>query len=341
MIIFFCVLFLVFSFVWPFVGGWREMRVGKDATPLFINMDYLKDPRYFALSFRRFFKNFLNNDALQAGIYELKFSKPEKVSVLENNFIEPGQELDMIAYARRDLATGSGLVFEKEIYVRGSAAIGPNNDLRALVCDGDVSLAENTVLRRWLDAEGNIRSEANCNLGVSLTSGKECHIASGCVFRRLYGSPVRVGKACKGLLPGAAAKEDMQIFPTPPIGAKERQLEEIWPYTSNQFSVVAPGHLKVGGSSRIFGHIKTYGNLDIGDNVLITGNVFAEGDIAVGGFCKILGDIFAQGGVSVGVGAQVGRPGTVKSVVGNRSVILSSGAAVYGYVTTEGEGRAL
>lgn len=343
MIIFLCVLFLVFSFVWPFVGGWREMHVRSDATPLFVNMDYLKDPRYFAISFRRFFKNFLSDDNLSAGVYEVKFSKPEKVRVLEENIIPSGEALDMIAYARRDLATKSGVAFNKEVYVRGSAAIGPHNDLRALVCDGDVSLAENTVLRRWLDAEGNIRASGGCNLGVSLTSGKECLIAAGCVFRRLYGAPVRAGKSRGKVLALAAAAQDpdARIFPPPPLGAKERNIDEIWPYTSNQFSVIAPGHLRVGASSRVLGHIKSYGNLDIDDNVLITGNVFAEGNIVIGGFCKILGDVFAQGSVSIGDGSQVGRPGTVKSVVGNQAVILSSGVAVYGYVTTEGDGRAL
>ncbi|MDR3348383.1 MAG: hypothetical protein LBO03_02050 [Acidaminococcales bacterium] len=343
MIVFFCILFLAFSFVWPFIGGWREMHVRNDAIPLFINMDYLKDPRYFAISFRRFFKNFLNDEDLRAGMYELKFSKPEKVCVLENTVISPERTLDVIAYARRDLVTERGVAFEKEVYVRGNAAIGPNNDLRALVCDGDVSLAGNTVLRRWLDAEGNIRAGGGCNLGVSLTSGKKCLIAAGCVFRRLYGAPVQTGTSRKKnfALTAAIRDEDERVFPPPPLDAKERQVGEIWPYTNTHYSVITPNSLCVGSNSRILGHIKTYGNLNIDDNVLITGNVFAEGDIAIGVFCKILGDIFAQGSVSIGEGSQVGRPGKVKSVVGNQAVFLSSGAVVYGYVTTEGDGRAL
>ncbi|MDR2006674.1 MAG: hypothetical protein LBP78_05460 [Acidaminococcales bacterium] len=341
MIVFLCVRFLVFSFVWPFIGGWREMYAANDAIPLFINMDYMKDPRYFAISFRRFFKNFLNNEDLRPGIYELRFSKPEKVCVLENSVLSSERTLDVIAYAPRDLATENGVSFEKEIYVRGSAAIGQNNDLRALVCDGDVSLAKNTVLRRWLDAEGNISAGEGCNLGVSLTSGKECLVAAGCVFRRLYGAPVKAGTSRKKSFALAARDDEERVFPPPPLGAKERQLEEIWPYSDTRFSVITPNRLWVGANSRILGHIKTYGNLNVDDNVLITGNVFAEGDIVIGQFCKILGDIFAQGSVSIGEGSQVGRPGKIKSVVGNQTVFLSSGAAVYGYVTTEGDGRVL
>jgi acyl-[acyl carrier protein]--UDP-N-acetylglucosamine O-acyltransferase len=339
MIVFFCVLFLLFSFVWPFIGGWREMIVASDATPLFINMDYLKDPRYFAISFRRFFKNFLNDENLQPGIYELKFSKPEKVEVLESGAVLSGREVAMIAYARRDLATASDMVFTKEIYVRGNVSIGQNNDLRALVCDGDVSLADRTVLRRWLDAEGNIRAGRDCNLGVSLTSAKECRIAVGCLFRRLYGAPVRVGGfPKKNPVQMAGAQTETRIFPPADEG---RELEEIWPYTENQFSVITPHNLKIGASSRILGHVKTYGNLTVEDNVLITGNVFAEGDIFIGRFSQVAGDVFAQGGVTIGENAQIGRPGRVKSVVGNQAVAMAGGAAVYGYVTTEGDGRAL
>jgi NDP-sugar pyrophosphorylase family protein len=300
----------------------------------------LKDPRYFAISFRRFFKNFVNDGNLQAGIYELKFSKPERVHVLQSTIVPSGRTLDMITYARQGLSTASGVVFEKEVYVRGNAAIGQNNDLRALVCDGDVSLAENTILHRWLDAEGNIRADGNCNLGVSLTCGQECLIAAGCVFRRLYGAPVRVaGEAKKNSAP-VKAINDAETEVLPPADAG-RHIEDVWPYSDNHFSIITHYNLHVATSSRILGHIKTYGNLNIEDNVLITGNVFAEGDVFIGRFCKILGDIFAQGRISVGEGTQIGRPGTVKSVVGNQAVFLSTASAVYGYVTTEGDGRAL
>jgi cytoskeletal protein CcmA (bactofilin family) len=178
---------------------------------------------------------------------------------------------------------------------------------------------------------------------VSLTSGKECLIAAGCVFRRLYGAPVKAGASRKksfALVPAIRA-EDERVFPPPPLGSKERQFKEIWPYARTQLSVNTPNRLWVGANSRILGHIKTYGNLNIDDNVLVTGNLFAEGDIVIGDFCKILGDVFAQGSVSIGENSQVGRLGKVKSVVGNQAVFLFSGAVVYGYVTTEGDGRVL
>jgi hypothetical protein len=123
MILALCCLFIVFSFFWPFFGGWREMRVRADHLPLHINMDYLKDPRYFALSFRKFFAPFTKTLSLSAGVRELKLSRPEQVEVFTEPVKQVGAVFEHVSYAQGDFATARKVSFDKELYVRGKAVL--------------------------------------------------------------------------------------------------------------------------------------------------------------------------------------------------------------------------
>ena len=50
LVIFCCLLFLI-MIVYPFWPGYKEMKRGQDNDNLYIKKDYVKDPRYFGLSF--------------------------------------------------------------------------------------------------------------------------------------------------------------------------------------------------------------------------------------------------------------------------------------------------
>lgn len=80
LVIFCCLLFLI-MIVYPFWPGYKEMKRGQDNDNLYIKKDYVKDPRYFGLSFRNLLEPFFGQiRELSAGqTLEIDLSKKELI----------------------------------------------------------------------------------------------------------------------------------------------------------------------------------------------------------------------------------------------------------------------
>jgi hypothetical protein len=331
-----CIL-LVLLFILPFVPGTHELFKRRDASPLFINIDYSKDHRYFAFSFRKLFLDSLEGPAKATeGFRDLMLSKREKVQIIGNARFARGAVLEHLLYVIQDLDSENNVIFNKEVYVRGAARIGEDNRLQALACDGDIHIQKGATFFRWLDAEGSIRAEEQCALGVDATCGGVLFAARGCSFMRLYGFPVTTDANSGGAQEedhsddiGAAAFESESV---------ERNLANIPAQSRKNCSIISRDSLRVGDHSVIRGHVKTHENLVIGANVVITGNVFAEGDIEIGPQSRVLGTIFSQKHILVKQGVRVGARDRIKSVIGKKAITLEECVRVYGYVMTEGKG---
>lgn len=342
MILIFCAILFVLVLVLPFVPSFAELAMQRDASPLPIKNDYVRDPRYFAHSFRRIINE--NLGSRTAGRYELQLSRREVVEVVDtapactNNEAYP-----YICYCASDLNIESEAAFLKEIYVRGDADFGARNSLRALACDGNIILRHDSTVLRWIDAEGSLRVGRDCNLGVSASCGTEMSLGSGCSFKRLYAFPVVAGgrEGLKDAVMVALEADEGPIcepYDPAQLGDAELAMANILPY-SRKATVITRVSLDIGDYSYIAGHVKSYGDLTLGKYVIVCGNVFVEGVLRVGEGCHIHGTVFSNGWIEIGVGAVVGDSGAIKSVVARKGIRLMSGAMVFGLVSTEGEGR--
>ncbi len=326
---------LVLLFILPFVPGARELAKKQDASPLYINNEYLKDPRYFAFSFRKLFHTSLAKSPKGEGIHDITLSKNEKIQVLENASFADGSAVEHIVYVIQDLDSGSGVRFSKEVYVRQTAHIGESNLLQALACDGDIHLRKGTRFFRWLDAEGNITAGESCVLGVDASCSEMLSLERYCSFLKLYGFPV----VASG--PPAFPEEqqepdgDTRVFDDEP---PERECCDIKAASRINRSIISAESVTIGELAVIRGHVKTHGSLVTGARVIITGNVFAAGNIELGPHSRVLGTVFSQEHIVLRQGVRVGAKDRIKSVVGKKSVTLETGAKIYGYVMTEGKG---
>jgi len=327
-----CLLFFL-----PFAAGIRELKRKQDDAPLFINMDYCKNPRYFAVSFRNLLIKSINGRS--EGLHALQLSKRETVQIANSAKHTDGAVLENVLYIINDLSSGEDVVFEKEVYVRGNAHIGAGNHLQALACDGDIHLLRGTRFFRWLDAEGGIQVDEECDLGVSATCAGKLDLAPRCSFIRLYGFPV---STCRGSIAGKedclAGTGDIAVFESE---STERNISKLDPYSIKHCSIITNTTLTIGDHSIIGGHVKSHKKLIIGASVTILGNLFAEGDIEIGLQSRVLGTVFSQGCITLKQGAIIGTRDRIKSVIGKKGIFLDNGVRVYGYVATEGKGAAL
>lgn len=328
-------IFLVFFILLliPFIPGIIELLRPKDALPLFINMDYSKDPRYFCRSFKKMLKNVIPADA-SSGIREVTLSKNEKVEIAHSKRILVGEEVNHILFIIGDLVSEDKARFNKEVYVKGDAVIGSNNTLRALACDGRLSISSKMKIIRWIDAEGMVEVNDNCNLGISASSGDEFRIGKGCRFRRLYGMPITTYSANDNDHGHCPGKEE--ISDNTGIVNKDRLI--IPPITRVEKDIIVKKDLQVMRGALVLGNIKTYRDLIIEEDVNISGNLFSDGDIEIGEGTTISGDIFSQGTITIKKRVRIGNAGKIKSVIGNKGIILGQNVMIYGYIMTEGSG---
>jgi hypothetical protein len=313
---------LILLFLLPFAAGIRELRRQDDAAPLFINMDYCKDPRYFAVSFRKLLIKSL--DGRSEGLHVVELSKREAVQISNHAQPNDGAILENILYIIND---------------RGTACIGEGNHVQALACDGDVHVLRGTKFFRWLDAEGSIRVDEECDLGVSATCGGKLDLAPKCSFIRLYGFPVATSAdSASGTKDRGADTGDITIFQSE---STERNISHLDPYSVKKCSIITNRTLTIEDHSIIGGHVKSHKKLILGASVTVMGNLFAEGDIEIGPQSRVLGTVFSQGLITLKQGVIIGTRDRIKSVIGKKGILLESGVQVYGYITTEGRGMAL
>lgn len=327
---------LVLLFLIPFLPGFRELVIKEDVAPLFIDMDYRKEPRYFGAAFKKLLLNALKSGVIKPGQHEITLSRPDTVEVFDTANISQGRIMRDICFVRQDMHSGSKVLFGKEVYVQGSAYVGEANQLRALACDGDVHLQSGVKFVRWLDAEGSIRVEAGGDLGICASSGSRIVIAGECSFKRLYGLPVITGDDNRGLADNQELGPEHAIVFDDKV---ERDISSISEYAHKDSSIITAKSLVIGEGAWIRGDIKTHGSLTARRGATITGNIFAEADIHLDNGCRVLGSIFSQGSICLGEGVIIGCKGKIKSVISKKGTTFSRGVKVYGFVLTEGEGK--
>jgi predicted acyltransferase (DUF342 family) len=320
----------------PFMPGIVELRRPRDAGPLFIDMEYTKDPRYFGKSFKGIMKKLARSD-VGLGMSSVSLSRREVIQVAHTQRVNKGKQFNHIFCIVGDIATAEKVCFRKEIYVTGKASIGAKNMVRAIASDGKVFLDSKTTVIRWIDAEESIEIREGCDLGVNISCGGEVRIARDCKFKRLYGFPV---VTCAAGDKGMRQYDDVErafnstrtivegVFGVPPGSRIAKDL-------------IVKNNLRISKNSLIVGNIKTYGELMIEENVKVFGNIFSEGNTRIGQNTTVVGDIFSQGSVIIVRNSQIGNPGKCKSVIGKRAVMLGPDVRVYGYILTEGSGITL
>lgn len=339
MIIMIFILFMLL-FLLPFLPGLIELTRKEDAEPLFISMDYIRNPRYFGRSFKQIFHKATAGFTLSPGMREVKLSKTERLELINFLDVSEGREINHMLFVMGNLSSGSGARFNKEILVTGDADIGPENMIQAMAGQGNVSISKRSIIRRWLDADGYIHVGAECNLGISVSSGNALSVARNCAFRRLYGMPVVTGEYDKE----DAKEEKPPSFPesVPSPSSFVRMKDSfLMPGTISHDNIVFTRDVLIGSGSLLKGSVKCYGKIVLQDNVTIEGNLIADGDIIVGPNAKIGGHIFSQMSVHISENTVCSAPERIKSVIGKRSIDIDRNVVIYGYITTEGEGKTI
>jgi acetyltransferase-like isoleucine patch superfamily enzyme len=182
-------IFLIMTAI-PFYMPFRELILKKDAEPLYVNMTYSKDPRFFDKSFR---KKLLAN-VKEVGIdrcFKVKLSaREELIEVCDAKNVDNFKFGKNVLYLEGDADIHHNMRFEKEIYVTGTTKLHENTIMRGILSEKDLKIAPNSTIVRWAGSENSIYVGHDCDLGVRCSCEKELWIDVNCEFKSLYGHPI-------------------------------------------------------------------------------------------------------------------------------------------------------
>ncbi|MBI4460036.1 MAG: hypothetical protein HY648_08265 [Acidobacteria bacterium] len=158
-------IFLLF-FSLSFGLALQEWFRPRDASPLPVDVEYIREENYFGVSFRKKMEEWLltarelpppQSPELPASSL-LKTSEREKIVVVPaGGSIGSRMENAETVYSVEDFLFLEPLSqYRGEIYSRGSLESGPGVRLRAVAADGDLILGERNSVSRWVDARGKI-----------------------------------------------------------------------------------------------------------------------------------------------------------------------------------------
>ncbi len=328
---------LLLMFIIPFLPGIIEYYRKTDADPLFVAIGYSKDPRYFSTSFKHILANSIEGLKQGQSTVNVKLSKRETIEITADRIIPSGNEIDHLLYIKGDLTSGNHVKLMMDVFATGNVSLGTDNIVQVLAAEGNVNMAKGVSFKRWVDADGKLDISANCDLGISATSGNLLRIAGNCRFRRLYAMPI-----VSGIINEPLIGDYENIFPANKmimdISFAREKKTIIEANTEINQNMIFIKSVEIRNDCIFRGAIKSYGSFNILENVTICGNVFADGDIRLGNGTVVLGNIFSQGSIFLASGARVGRPNIIKSVIGKKNVTIEKDVIIYGYVATEGVG---
>ena len=310
----------------PFGPGIVELFRPKDAAPLIINMNYVKDPRYFDKSARAILKNALKSAELIPGITEIQLSKQETLEIVNAKRLPSSELINHVLYVDRNLYSGKAVEFKKEVFVKGRAHIGENNILRAMVCDKNIVLSQESRVIRWISAEGTIEAKERCDLGIRASCERKFKIAKECRFKCLYGKPIITysdspegeKEHCKLGTPHITLKTEPADALTWVIVKKHLSMNHR-PHTNEKdlsrgavnFSketeniedlkwVITTKYISIPASTRVEKHIVAKKRLMVNQNCTILGSIKAYEDVVIEDNVTVHGNIFSEGDIRIG-----------------------------------------
>ena len=311
---------------------WYIKGRGSRKTVLSIRQSQIKDPRYFAHAFRTLFlKAWEESDGSTLTLHKAPEAFLRTDDLTEQTF--PRNCDQLLAAEAKDLRTPANACLQKEIFAWTSVIIHPGNVLRAVHAEKNLELAAGTQVIRWADAEGPVTTGANCNLGISLSSGTEIHLGLNCRFRRLFAPVIQVGKKTEAQKRPHSAVLGISAAQIRRHRIRRSHMDEDGTLKK---SVLSAGKLWIDSNLIIQGSLRAISGIRVGKNAIICGNLFCDGDIYLQKGCRVLGNVFSQGDIICEPGVEIGSAGEIRSVIARGRITLEEGCRVYGYVSSEG-----
>jgi len=353
------VLFLLGAglFVLPFVPGLREIRQRRDATALEVHTDAATDVRHFAYGFRDWLETHLaetlrrvretgDREEGRTGGGEEFLAIPETEAFLESPDERAAGQTARILAGAGDLQLPEQLVFERELFARGSILGGADCRYRALLADQDVELAPGSEVTRWVHAGRALVVHPRATLYGRASADGSIFIHGPCRFERLRAPIVELGprEFDEGWREGREELRELRVEDIPHLRdhtGRRVLIDGDFQLPAGAWidaDLVVWGRARLGKGSHCAGSLKAHGDLVLDDGVQVDGSLVSQQEIQVGTGCRLHGPVLAERGMQIGSRCQVGRALTPTTVRAD-TLTLAMGSVIHGTVWSSHDGQ--
>ena len=338
------VLFLLFILllIAPFAPSVIEMLYPKDREPLTIDQNYIRDPRYFERQFREDMNLLMASSMVNQNI-KPKYQDRIPVDHFENLEVPFRTRISEVLIVSKELVSETEVDFRQPIYVQGNAILGVSNDVNAILCDGNITLAENCIVDKWIGCKGSINAGSNCHLGRRTAADGLVLLDKGCFFNSVFAMPVATYEADFKVIGGAVELPEAGQDPITQMGDFSWYLSKnfttVPPYSIVNNPMIVKSNLILRKGTVVNGNLKVYGNVIMEPKVRIFGDIIAEGNIEIGEDSFIRENLFTQGHIYIHRGVRIGVPNHYKSTIAKKGIRIEGNVIIYGFLLAEMRGR--
>jgi cytoskeletal protein CcmA (bactofilin family) len=338
-------------FALPFMPAMLELRWQTDAEPLRVVRAYDHDIRHFARGFRGYLRaQFPDLGSAQPGGESEIGTLPDGTRFLFVNsnrvpiftYRERNEGVVnkvIIANTALDLPDGMTLLLEaySTDWVRG----GIGGVYRGVFGERDVTLGPESVVLRWLHAEGSVDVGRDSVLYGRLSAEQLAVIGDFCEFERVQAPRIEFGAlAPEHATPATSGAELHAVQENWSPRARAERSGNRWLVRGNvtipeaavfDADLVATGMVRVETGARVRGSLKGRTGLSLADDVRVGGSVVSANWLNIGRRCSVQGPVIAEGEVRILAGSVIGsydRPTTITAP----RIVVSPGVVAHGQV---------
>lgn len=247
----------------------------------------------------------------------------------------------------------AGTFVEADVCGDSILELGEGSAIRAARGASDIILGKNSVVLRWLHADGSIHLRRG-STAYGRLSGQSIWLERGCVFEHMHAPQILTLDSHQG----DADQRDTRFVPSKGHVCKTperaREVAQTDPDASNAFTssrkririqgdfvlpagetldanVIATGEVRLGRGARLFGTAKSYEDTVIEEDACMHGGIVCGGTVRLGPRSFVTGPVLAEADVFIARGTRVGEPDALTTISSCR-IHIAAGCQIHGTV---------
>lgn len=326
----------------PFIPMLREWLAPTDDAPLPIDQNATHELRHFADSLRSLIGHLLGQAPTQdelRGIGKTLFHNGTQVIILHDDDgldmsatgaeLQAAGKLAHIAVFTDEARIPGGCETMADIFALKDIQVGPSAQVRSCCAKGNMQLAQNVLVHRWVDAD-TIVAGRDLTVHGRITALSSIRFSDNSQFSRAGAPSMYFGDT-----------DDNHAVATPvaPLSSpgRKRFLFDGDKTISDEIpcygDFVVRGSAQITEGSVLFGSIKAHDFMRLQESVNVAGSVISGKGIVIGAGCTVLGPLVSDDDIIIGPNSVIGSAEVPTTVV-CRKLVVAQGVVIHGVVTT-------
>ncbi len=217
----------------------------------------------------------------------------------------------------------AGSMVDADIYADGTLRIGEGGTIRAARSGAHILLEKESVVLRWLHADGSIHLCQGSTAYGRLSAAQSIRLERECGFQHMHAPQILTLGIDQGsddsslpshICPTDSASDLGDILTTS-LPRLRIQGDYVLPAGENlHANVIVTGELRIASGARLFGSAKSYKDAVLEEGACVHGSIVCGETIRLGPRSFVTGPVMAEGDVVIGRGSQVGAPDALTTI---------------------------